>query len=222
MIDRMNELVETNTKNNNVIAQLQRQNQDLQSQLAKTREEMSQRERALEEGRYVNYDNYEGNYAVSNEQVDKEVCSPEQIRAMAKKITATFNSLKEKDKNIKSSLGKNQIIFEIEKSKQNFSDNNNLENERSPKIKTSPENNFAKERFVENKNESIGLVERDTAKLDFFLPCRKISKCGSHYMDLGLKRLTDVIDPKVPPPRCFTQIKMKETKYSEGNNYKSH
>ncbi|KAK7603020.1 hypothetical protein V9T40_003019 [Parthenolecanium corni] len=88
-------------------------------------------------------------------------------------------------------------------------------NERTIHIRPT-QNSTTIEQTRENLNqprvENIGLLERDSTKLEYHLTQSKNYKMWRSIfdMELGLKRLSDVVDENAPPPRAYTQIEMNE------------
>ncbi|KAK7586085.1 hypothetical protein V9T40_003961 [Parthenolecanium corni] len=88
-------------------------------------------------------------------------------------------------------------------------------NERTNNVRSTqnlPISEQTRENLSQTRVENIGLLERDSTKLEYHLTQTKNYKMWRSIfdMELGLKRLSDVVDENAPPPRAYTQIEMNE------------
>ena len=76
------------------------------------------------------------------------------------------------------------------------------------------EPNVAREIIRSEIGSGSSLIEKDTTKLDYFLTNKKNFRMwmSMFEMEISLKRLTDIIDENVPPPRPFTSKETVERK----------
>ncbi|KAK7601137.1 hypothetical protein V9T40_008578 [Parthenolecanium corni] len=129
-------------------------------------------------------------------------------------VSSNFQNTNERAKSVTSVNDAKLIDGNPHKSNTNV--NKNLD-ERNQNVRPHQNLSFpppfdqTKENLNQPRVENIGLLERDSTKLEYYLTQYKNKMWRSICdMGLGLKRLSDVVDENAPPPRAYTQIEMNE------------